>query len=148
MIGTRFVVGGTLALLLGLAGARQGTRDHRGDARMHPMRPVQAFRHPGVQGVTMTPDGSRLVSWSEDGTIRVWDLGGPAGHPPPPPSWQPPPHHGWGGPPPPHAWGGQPWMQPPGPPPFPVGPYGTGGEPMSPDGMLINQPPGPSTPPR
>jgi WD40 repeat protein len=32
-----------------------------------------------LRGVAVTPDGSRVVSASEDSTLRVWDLEFPSG---------------------------------------------------------------------
>lgn len=149
MIGTRFVVG-SLAVALGVAGVSQQQARERREVRKQRMmgqqqlQPSQVFRHKGLEGVMMTPDGTRLVSWSSDGTIRVWDLGAPAPHPPPPHPWPPPPPiHGWGGPPPP-AWGFDPMM----PPPFPPGMGGPGAaapmEPPPPPEWVVNQPPTPA----
>ena len=146
MIGTRFVVG-SLALALGVVGVREQARERREVRRQQVMgqpqvRPTQVFRHKGLEGVMMTPDGTRLVSWSRDGTIRVWDLGAPASHPPPPP-WPPPPppSHGWGGPP---AWGVDPMM----PPPCPPGMGGPGAaapmEPPHPPEWVVNRAPAPA----
>jgi WD40 repeat protein len=37
----------------------------------------------GVNGVTHSPDGQRILSWSEDGTARLWEAasGAPVGQP-------------------------------------------------------------------
>jgi WD40 repeat protein len=57
------------------AGFRVGRWDHPGlgPQRAHRTRPSRRPHQHGVRSVGWSPDGTRLVSGSNDGTIRVWD---------------------------------------------------------------------------
>jgi WD40 repeat protein len=81
----------TTNLLLGGFGLN-GTTDH-GSAQLwdgHTAQPIgRPLTHPGggIECVAFSPDGSRLVTGSEDHTARIWDILPPKDAPVPP--WLP-----------------------------------------------------------
>lgn len=38
------------------------------------MEQIQQTGHLHIRGLTFAPNGLQLVSWSDDGTVRFWDM--------------------------------------------------------------------------